>query len=698
MRELLTKLPRVGRSIFRSFPSLRKAQKDAIMPILCGKNLVLVSATGSGKTEAVVAPLAEKAVDYPNCTYCLYICPTRALVNDICSRLSFIFGSIQRDTGHIITVGLRTGDRDDTKRQEVPNFLITTPESLDVMISNKYELIKTAQAIVLDDIHEVYGTPRGLHLKVLLKRLESYCGHGLQRIAMSATIASPESIATWMLDTAEDCSTIVDKAQKNVFYWLKNGKVADVPAIVYEEMRKGYRKILIFANTRKECDDIYKELKVYSAFKDRIFLHYSSLDREIREKTEQSLLLCSRAVCVATSTLELGIDIGDIDLIIMYGPPHSVFSFLQRLGRGNRRTSQSKAILVYRGTLDLLKFMALIELAGDGKLENRRPIDFYSVIVQQIFSIINGSKSYKISEEKLYETLCTVSFLDKDELRGILNTLVQKQYLEHDYRSGFYSPSQKLKNMIISGQIYGNISSRSENLTIRDAAGVIGAIPHQSQLMNGDVILFGGRFWKVIDNEIDGELFVQESPKVDDPTRIKWTGSGFPANREIAEMIRKQMKEVRMLPVELDRFAQERVKEIRKRTADIEEIDKTIVHEETDQHVYYTFSGELVNKIAAILLEEIEKDSHTEVDGIAIYSNSPLDFSQLPDKDGISTFIEQESHKLSRILGPTIFHYMLPPDLSRKEVTSFIGVDEISSLVASLKTKEVRDFELGIRD
>jgi len=671
---------------------------EAMVPVLMGKNLVLVSATGSGKTEAVVAPLAERTLDSLDSTYCLYVCPTRALVNDICSRLNLMFNSIQRDTGYTIRVGLRTGDRDDTQRRECPNFLITTPESLDVMISNKYELIRTVKAVVLDDMHELYGTPRGLHLKILLERLRRYCGHDFQRLAMSATIADPASISRWLFNQSREYALILDRTRKNMFFWVKKGKVANMPLIIYNEMRTGYKKILIFANTRKECDDICNELKSQSAFKDKTFLHYSSLDRKTREDTEHALLLSSKAICVATSTLELGIDIGDIDLIVMYGSPHSVSSFVQRLGRGSRRAVQSRAVLIYRNTLELLKFAALIGLASDGVLENQRPADFYSVIVQQIFSIVNSSKGYRISSERLFEILRCVDFLTENELQSILAGLVEKQFLEYDYRSGLYSPSPKLKSMISRGMIYGNIGSRNENLIIKDSTGVLGTIPPQPDLNIGDTILFGGKFWKVERSEREGEILVKECPRVTNPKKIVWTGSGFPAGYEIAQRVREQLKEIRTLPAEFDQFAQRKMEESRLNVADIEDINQTILHEVRDKHVYYTFAGEFANKIAALLLQEIQQDLGTEVDGISISSSSPLDFSLLPDTESISTYIQEIYTKFSYTMNPTIFYYLLPSQLRKKEVTSFIGVNEISDIIVNLKAKKVRDVRLGIRD
>lgn len=697
MSDVLEKLPRVGRSFFRNFRNLRRAQIDAMIPVLIGKNLIMVSATGSGKTEAVVAPLAEKAIDFTDDTYCLYVCPTRALVNDISSRLNLMFNSIQRDTGFNISVGIRTGDKDDTKRRKCPSFLITTPESLDVMISYRYPLIRTVKAVVLDDMHEIYGTPRGLQLKVLLERLRRYCGRDFQCIVMSATIASPESISRWLFGQSEDCVIIVDRSTKDMFFWVNQGEIEALPSLIYNKMREGYRKVLTFANTRKECDEICSELKKHTSFKDKAFLHYSSLDRKIREDTELRFLLSSSAVCVATSTLELGIDIGDIDLIVMYRPPHSVFSFLQRLGRGSRRAVQSVAVLVYRDTQELLQFLALVGLAVDGKLENQQPADFYSVIVQQIFSIMNSSKGYRISLERLFGLLRCVGFLNNDELRSILSTLVEKQYLEYDHRSGFYSPSQKLKMMISYGRIHGNIASRSENLSIRDSSGVIGTVPFQPDLKTGDVILFGGKFWKVEACE-DDQITVRQSKKVSRARKIHWRGSGIPAGHEIAQRIGKQMKKMKPLPVELDRHATAKIEEARLKVADIEDFNKSILHEEGENHIYYTFAGEFANRIAALLLEEMQGDLHTEVDGVSISSSSPLDFSLLPYRENIAAFIQQAYNKFSYVLSPTIFYYMLPRELRRKEVTSFIGVDEISDMVVALKTKKVRDVRLEIRD
>ena len=150
--------------------------------------------------------------------------PRGALVNDIYARISLMFNTIERDTGYPLSAAIRTGDRNDLGKNDLPNFLITTPESLDVMLSNRYDLIKTVRSIILDDLHELFGTPRGLHLKILVERLKKTCQRDIQCIVMSATIADPRAMADWLFGSSEKRRITVILLGKRPVFALKKAE------------------------------------------------------------------------------------------------------------------------------------------------------------------------------------------------------------------------------------------------------------------------------------------------------------------------------------------------------------------------------------------------------------------------------------------------------------------------------------------
>ncbi|MBD2161280.1 DEAD/DEAH box helicase [Limnothrix sp. FACHB-1083] len=169
---------RIASAFYGNFPTLRPAQEAAIEPLILGKNLVLSSGTGSGKTEAVMAPLISRywrqAIGSDALTI-LYIAPTKALVNDLETRLSLVLQKIR------FRVGIRHGDRDDLKSALKPHILITTPESLDVLLFRKDSALANIQAVVIDEVHLLYNTQRGLQLSVLIQRLKQKIEHPLQQ-------------------------------------------------------------------------------------------------------------------------------------------------------------------------------------------------------------------------------------------------------------------------------------------------------------------------------------------------------------------------------------------------------------------------------------------------------------------------------------------------------------------------------------
>src|SRR5439155_22518842 len=334
---------RVGRAFYGRFSSLRSAQREAIDPILSGHDVLVLSRTGSGKTEAVLAPLIDRhaalIAEDPGCLI-LHISPTKALANDLLRRLETPIESLG------LTVGIRHGDRNDLRRSRKPNLLVTTPESLDVMLSSREGAILSVRAVVLDEVHLTYNTQRGFQLAVLLRRLEQRVGHPLQVVGLSATVASASDI--WgFFRPGEHFTVIPEHETKSIDYHVCEAATPTDLVALLNRLTDGRRtKALLFANSRRECDRLASELRNATGFRDHIYVHHSSLSKEIRLEVERAFQEAATALCIATSTLELGIDVGDIDVVLLYGHPGGWDSFLQRIGRGNRRSHKSNVICV----------------------------------------------------------------------------------------------------------------------------------------------------------------------------------------------------------------------------------------------------------------------------------------------------------------------------------------------------------------
>ncbi len=369
-------------TFFARHGSLTPVQQQAIPPILAGSNTLVIAPTASGKTEAVLAPLLERHVLGTAARQSagaelriLYICPTRALVRDLYERLA---PSLE----HLgVALSMKSGDTGPVSTRQPPTVLITTPESTDSLLTRAPRLFAPLRAIVLDEIHLFDNSPRGDHLRCLLRRIEQIRRYHqqetqvdppipLQRIALSATILDPAGVASRYLVDTEDATAdavIVQagggrriEAEVTPMHGLDDLVTA---LSLRAGDRLGIRKSLVFCNTRNEVEQTAAYLRQNLPYEAAVFVHYSNLDPALRRDVEDGFAEASVAICVASSTLELGIDIGSIDDIVLVGPPPSLTSFLQRIGRGGRRSGVTQVLCLPRSALEEVRFQALLDLA-----------------------------------------------------------------------------------------------------------------------------------------------------------------------------------------------------------------------------------------------------------------------------------------------------------------------------------------------
>lgn len=361
---LLLQLPNTFRAFYGSFPGLHRVQHEAIAPILQGRDLVLQAATGSGKSEAVLAPCLERVIQSGQKKAILYIIPTKALAMDLKRRFE---GIITERLG--LNLAVRTGD---TKRRggKNPDIMLTTPESLDVMLGSNNPDLKgflfRMETLIIDEVHAFIDQYRGRHLVYLLTRLETRTNRSLQKIAMSATISRPEDVIKFFnfKPSAHAITTSVKRKIRARLLHIKTEKT-EIPALLNDlHDTWQYRKILIFVNSRVACDRVFGIVNRVGRFKGVSELHYSNLKPQERKKAEMRFRKRPHALCIATSTLELGIDVGDVDAVLLYKPPGSVAAFLQRIGRANRREKEINFWGLTAGENSgdqLLRFLALLD-------------------------------------------------------------------------------------------------------------------------------------------------------------------------------------------------------------------------------------------------------------------------------------------------------------------------------------------------
>ncbi|MBI4859997.1 MAG: DEAD/DEAH box helicase [Candidatus Riflebacteria bacterium] len=392
-RAILASLRRCGPAFFGRFGRLTPIQRTAIPRLLAGESAVVAAPTAGGKTEAVAAPLAELHLARADAgAALLWVCPTRALVNDLYRRLAPPLERLG------IVLGRKTADHPVSRQGRLSPWLITTPESFDSLLVRRPGELVGVRAVVLDEIHLVDGTPRGDQLGILMSRVRrihrAAVDRGdrdprstLQTVLVSATAADPASLAAAFAPGAGVLRVAGSRTIETIGAPLAGG--GTVLQALRRIPRSGAAKLLVFTRSRAGCEEVAAELAGQAPWGHHVYAHHGSLSRSTRLAAEEAFHRAAQAVFVATSTLELGIDIGDVDWVVQVGAPPSVTSFLQQIGRGCRRRKDVTRVLgVARGRADEVMFEVILSLARKGEIERPGRIFAASVLVQQIASYL----------------------------------------------------------------------------------------------------------------------------------------------------------------------------------------------------------------------------------------------------------------------------------------------------------------------
>lgn len=491
----------VGRAFYGRYQQLHRAQRNAIEPVLDGRDVLVLSPTGSGKTEAVTAPLVDRyglLARMARGVTLLYITPARALANDVRKRLQPPLERLG------LSVGIRHGERNDLARTHKPHVLITTPESLDVLLVGHSAALQDVRGVVLDEVHLTYNSQRGFHLAVLLNRLERATGQPLQVVGLSATVA--DAAAVWrFFRPGQPCTMIHDDRTRTLDYHIRRceGAVDLVPML--NAAATGKAKVLLFVNSRRLCDRLGAEVRGKTAFGDRVYVHHASLDRDVRLRAEQAFQEDASAVCIATSTLELGIDIGDIDLVILYGHPGGWESFLQRAGRGNRRSDTTRLLCLVTddGTpplLQALAFEALAARVASKSYDRARPMEIYGAVIQQLLSLLLEHEGTYQRVADLADVFRIWRHLSQPVIEEMLAALATHRYVTPHPVQHRFGAGPELYRLHDLRLIWGNLPAGGREIPIRTGQRLLGTVPigNVIALHVGTVIRFSGGDWRVV--------------------------------------------------------------------------------------------------------------------------------------------------------------------------------------------------------
>ena len=588
------------------WPDLRPLQREAIEPVRRGDDCLLLAPTAGGKTEAAFFPvLSQMADDEWRGLTVLYITPLRALLNNLHPRLTGYASWVGR------SVGLWHADTTAGERRRLlgdpPDVLLTTPESLEAMlVSTNVDhrvLFAHLRIVIVDELHAFAGDDRGWHLLSVLERLQRIAGRRLQRIGLTATVGNPDELLRWVQGA-------VPAARATVVAPETSGLVApditidyvgsiDNAATVVASLHGGEKR-LVFSDSRSQAEDMARALR------DRgitTFVSHSSLSTDERHRSEQAFAEARDCVVVATSTLELGIDVGDLDRVIQLEAPRTVASFLQRLGRTGRRAGSTRSCLFLATREDsLLRAAALTRLWGTGFVEPVLPPPHPRHIAAQQFLALAlqegqfgsrtwhqwwGNLAVMTDGQEILNHLAGNGFLDEDS--GML--FIGQQAERHFGRRHFmdllavFTADPEMK-VLLGRRDLGSVSP----LTVT------------SRLADGEprLLVLAGRTWLV--TSIDWRRRTINVVEHAGAGRSRWAGGTPDIGYELVQSVRQVLLGDDP-PVELSHRAASALERVRaERAADVDP-DGTVVQQHGHTCLWWTFAGTKANSSIAAALD-----------------------------------------------------------------------------------------------
>ena len=563
--------PRLQQAIVArlGWSSLRPVQEQAGEALLSGKNAVILAPTAGGKTEASMFPTLSNLVEnQPAAVGAIYVAPIKALLNNQEERLGL----------YTEMVGLRRfvwhGDTTTSARKgfldEPAELLMTTPESLEVMLVSQRvdakSLFNDLQISVIDEVHAIAGTDRGAHLMSVMERIGRLSRHDIQRAGLSATVGNPDAILDWLQGTSKREGVIVDPPKKPsrrqllIIHEPDQTRIAAAAA----EVARG-SKSLFFCQSRAATESAAETMRRAGT---TVFVHHSAVSKEERQLAEHEFHQGSNACIVCTSTLELGIDVGDLDKVLQANAPDTVGSFLQRMGRTGRREGQAANTTFFCESLDsVLQSISLIELAKAGWVEDVAVSErCWPVLIHQLLAMSLASDG--IPTEDAWAHLSSVPDfrgVSRDEFDALIRYMIDDNALilvsgrlvlgpEAERRFGRRN-FMELYAVFSSPQSYSVETSNGQVLGTLNQDFVDGLVDGVS------CFLLGGRPWAVfhvVHN--DRTVIVEPAPRGRQPT---WGGFlpqflGFHLCQKMLDVVTSDEQYPYLSPAVADLLAQER--------------------------------------------------------------------------------------------------------------------------------------------
>ena len=579
---------------------LRPFQEEVIPGILAGQHMIVLAPTAGGKTEAAFLPIASRMLSEGwTGLSVLYICPIKALLNNLDIRLQRYCTLLGRRSA------LWHGDVSTTARRHIlrdpPDCLLTTPESLEVMLVSPNvdarSLFANLRVVVVDEIHAFAGDDRGWHLLAVLERVTRLAGRELQRIGLSATVGNPELLIEWLAGSCLGQRTVYqpkETAAAEADVKLDYVGSLENAAVVISRLHRGEKR-LVFVDSRARAEELGAGLREHGV---TAFVTHSSLSQEQRRQAEDAFANRDDCVIVATSVLELGIDVGDLDRVIQIDSPNTVSSFLQRMGRTGRRPGTMRNCL-FLATRDetLVQAAGLIDLWHEGYVEPvQPPPEPYHVLAQQLMALvlqeqgigrhtwldwIKGVPAFsQMPPERVQEVVAWMlaqGFLwEEQDILGIgrkgEETYGRRHFLE-------------LLSVFLSPPLFAVLHGRQE-------LGFVDELTFLGKQQGSRVLLLGGRAWRV--THVDWQRKVAHVEASEALGRTRWKGEGRGLSFRLCQAIKKVLAEDDVRPWWSQR-ARTQFEVVRAQFPWLDPASTAVVASQDGGTVWWTFAGRNAN-------------------------------------------------------------------------------------------------------
>jgi len=590
--------------------SLRPLQEQAIEPLLDGDHAILVAPTAGGKTEAAFLPILSRMLtEHWTGLSLIYACPLRALINDLEVRLSRYATLVGR------RVAMWHGDVGDAARRRIaadpPDCLLTTPESIEVMLvsgrTDHRRLFGDIRVVIIDELHAFAGDDRGWHLLSGLERVSRLAGRELQRIGLSATIGNPAELLRWLAGSCSGSSTVVQppagpagEADVTVDHV---GHLTNA-ATVISRLHAGEKR-LVFCDSRARVEELASKLRQTGT---ETHVSHSSLSADERRRAERAFSSGSNCVIVATSTLELGIDVGDLDRVIQIDAPGRVASVLQRLGRTGRRPGTRSNCLFLTTTDDaLLLALGLVSLWADGYVEPVAPPPApHHIFAQQLMGLaLQESGIGRQDWQAWLGKMPAFAEMSSELTDTILQHMLSEGILWEDGgvlglgRQGEEAFGHRhfmaLFSAFTSEPLFAVMHGRTE----------LGWVHQTSFTVQRDepaAVLLAGRSWRV--THVDWRKRVAYVEPAADVGRSRWVGSGQPLRYELCQAIRRLLV-AQDTPPRASRRGASQLEQIRAGYTWLPDEGTVVLRDGSDKLRWWTFAGQLANAALARHLSDV---------------------------------------------------------------------------------------------